>query len=700
MRIEKNLSCAIATALVGTTMLFSSAASGQCSVTPPPGTIVTTDGCAHLNGEIDSNGGCNQAPAAFTDLGVLSSGATMYVSGQMGLYIPTGSTTYTQRDLDWMLVTCPAGTVRADLSTLSSTGVGQMPNSVVFIKQNVNVADPCLGDFNPTFNSTVCPNANSFVGPAGQHLIVVTVPFDTTAAATTTQACGTYLLTISHTPFNNPICGTSTASCTEVHASGGCNLPACCEDTCNFNPICGEVGWDQNCVDQAVTGCGLFIYSCAPPAGAPANDCATASQMIVVGQANVVANNTNAGTDGPGPAVSVCASAMGKDLWYTIRAPANGALTMTACASGDATTDSVFEVYGLGTDPVMTTTRAGTLPDLYIGCADDSCVDAAGAVIVGGASAFQLIDAVADEYYLIRVGGWYDDTVGDATTADTFILTLVTSFEYVVFTTGAQHYVFATATAANTNLGLSSGCISSTQGQRWMAQPFSVPATAAGYDVSRMTVKGFVPAGNTNTTLNYVVWSRAAGNPAPVAANQVVAGSVPFPVPYDTAADDAPTASHDIVAAFNLTAGNYYLTAYASNAACATGTLSNFAWFISAYDGINNLDSAGAPFNWRSATYPTPGFVKYIGLNGAYTVQTGADPNDLYNTAFDIYGTPSGVLPPACPGDFNNDGFRNGADLATLLSAWGTAGGDINGDGTTNGADLAALLSGWGTCPI
>ena len=52
-----------------------------------------------------------------------------------------------------------------------------------------------------------------------------------------------------------------------------------------------------------------------------------------------------------------------------------------------------------------------------------------------------------------------------------------------------------------------------------------------------------------------------------------------------------------------------------------------------------------------------------------------------------------------CPGDFNNDGQRNGADLAFLLSAWGTAGGDLNGDGLTNGADLAFLLSGWGVCP-
>ena len=54
---------------------------------------------------------------------------------------------------------------------------------------------------------------------------------------------------------------------------------------------------------------------------------------------------------------------------------------------------------------------------------------------------------------------------------------------------------------------------------------------------------------------------------------------------------------------------------------------------------------------------------------------------------------------PVCVGDFNNDHLRNGADLAYLLSAWGTAGGDLNGDGLTNGADLAYLLSGWGICP-
>lgn len=54
---------------------------------------------------------------------------------------------------------------------------------------------------------------------------------------------------------------------------------------------------------------------------------------------------------------------------------------------------------------------------------------------------------------------------------------------------------------------------------------------------------------------------------------------------------------------------------------------------------------------------------------------------------------------PPCLGDYNGDGIRNGADLTTLLSAWGTPGGDITGDNNTNGADLTTLLSGWGACP-
>jgi hypothetical protein len=57
--------------------------------------------------------------------------------------------------------------------------------------------------------------------------------------------------------------------------------------------------------------------------------------------------------------------------------------------------------------------------------------------------------------------------------------------------------------------------------------------------------------------------------------------------------------------------------------------------------------------------------------------------------------------PPATPGDLNNDGAVNGADLGLLLNGWGACGtpcpGDLNADGQINGADLGTLLANWTT---
>jgi len=55
-----------------------------------------------------------------------------------------------------------------------------------------------------------------------------------------------------------------------------------------------------------------------------------------------------------------------------------------------------------------------------------------------------------------------------------------------------------------------------------------------------------------------------------------------------------------------------------------------------------------------------------------------------------------GATPPGNPADLNGDGVVNGADLATLLTQWGTSGpADLNNDGVVNGADLATLLTNW-----
>ncbi len=55
---------------------------------------------------------------------------------------------------------------------------------------------------------------------------------------------------------------------------------------------------------------------------------------------------------------------------------------------------------------------------------------------------------------------------------------------------------------------------------------------------------------------------------------------------------------------------------------------------------------------------------------------------------------------PSCAGDLNADGQVNGADLATLLGAWGSAapGPDIDGNGNVDAADLSILLGNWGPC--
>ena len=54
-----------------------------------------------------------------------------------------------------------------------------------------------------------------------------------------------------------------------------------------------------------------------------------------------------------------------------------------------------------------------------------------------------------------------------------------------------------------------------------------------------------------------------------------------------------------------------------------------------------------------------------------------------------------------CPGDTNDDGVIDGADLGALLAAWGGCAGcasDINEDGQVNGADMGLMLAAFGKC--
>ena len=118
---------------------------------------------------------------------------------------------------------------------------------------------------------------------------------------------------------------------------------------------------------------------------------------------------------------------------------------------------------------------------------------------------------------------------------------------------------------------------------------------------------------------------------------------------------------------------------------CSSGGTGNLASIIDATNGGATGTFAGFPL-----TQDLVAGQEYYIVAGSYS----ATVNVTGILAID--GPPQA---PACPGDYNADGNRDGADLATLLSAWATPAGDIDGDGDTSGSDLATLLSGWGLCP-
>jgi hypothetical protein len=57
------------------------------------------------------------------------------------------------------------------------------------------------------------------------------------------------------------------------------------------------------------------------------------------------------------------------------------------------------------------------------------------------------------------------------------------------------------------------------------------------------------------------------------------------------------------------------------------------------------------------------------------------------------------VLAPRTPGDLDNDGMVNGADLVALLGVWVPAPSgmfaDLNHDGQVDDEDLGALIAAW-----
>lgn len=124
---------------------------------------------------------------------------------------------------------------------------------------------------------------------------------------------------------------------------------------------------------------------------------------------------------------------------------------------------------------------------------------------------------------------------------------------------------------------------------------------------------------------------------------------------------------------------------------------------IAVYGGPTCPGASAAPLACND-DFPTCGNKSKVFLEvtaGApLLIRVGTRLTDVTGTGvLQVICTPS---EPPCPGDVNDDGVVDGADLAGLLGSWGVCPGcaaDFDDNGVVDGSDLATLLGGWGNCP-
>ncbi len=254
--------------------------------------------------------------------------------------------------------------------------------------------------------------ATSTVGWTSDEFDITNTRGSTTGGATNVVAttCSMDTLVFAAAVPAYPECNTSSGDCDVPHPTGGCNIISCCEAVCNLNDACCSIEWDAGCVDIAIPECQLFVYSCSNPA-TPAGNCAIQPNVLSSLPATVAYDTTSATTDGP-PETG-CNSSQGdlqvhRDVWYRFQASTDGSLIASNCNGGGyggtGNFDSKIAAYDLGTN--LAAFDPQLLPDLYIGCNEDCDADSAGSFT----STLEVGDIVAGNYYLVRLGGYLDQS--------------------------------------------------------------------------------------------------------------------------------------------------------------------------------------------------------------------------------------------------------------------------------------------------
>jgi hypothetical protein len=112
------------------------------------------------------------------------------------------------------------------------------------------------------------------------------------------------------------------------------------------------------------------------------------------------------------------------------------------------------------------------------------------------------------------------------------------------------------------------------------------------------------------------------------------------------------------------------------------------------------MEEISANLQWAVKTYNIASYVPLTGTVSVRMIATDNPNNSVTEAGLDEFSisVTECVSAPACPADLNGDGAIDAADLATLLSSWGSPKNDLDGDGVVAASDLATMLSSWGVC--
>lgn len=223
----------------------------------------------------------------------------------------------------------------------------------------------------------------------------------------------------------------------------------------------------------------------------------------------------------------------------------------------------------------------------------------------------------------------------------------------------------------------------------------------------------FVAADIHGTLVNNLTYQLGPGQPqVPTNSWEITTGSVAFDAPF------GPTVMGLAFALGLVSEADYleYLAAPTPIQDAVINALVNTQLVALGYDPIG-LEGSGIPatfelggpvathvFGWtefdiapgsRTLTVTTYGIEPYtfedvLADPAAIAART---PQPVSRFVVDAVDVP-------CDADFSGDGVVNGADLGTLLGAWGSddASADLDGSGLVDGGDLTVLLGAWGSC--